>query len=70
MAKPDDPIWGRATTYGLEICAGVGIGAWVGYMLDKRFGWHQPWGVIVGCVLGLTAGMYLMLKDAMKINKD
>jgi F0F1-type ATP synthase assembly protein I len=39
-------------------------------MLDKRFGTTQPWGALLGCMLGVAAGMYLMLKDAMKINKD
>jgi len=70
MPKPDDTDWGRYATYGMEICVGVALGAWVGHLLDRRFRWRTPWGVIFGSMLGLGAGMYLLFKDAMKMNKD
>jgi F0F1-type ATP synthase assembly protein I len=30
----------------------------------------KPWGVFVCVMLGLAAGMYLLIKDAIRINKD
>jgi F0F1-type ATP synthase assembly protein I len=54
---------------GMETLVGVGLGAAVGYWLDKRYGW-QPWGLLIGACLGLAAGMYLLFKEALKSNKD
>jgi F0F1-type ATP synthase assembly protein I len=67
MAKPDDSDSGKGLTNGLQICVGVGLGAWAGHLLDKRYGWKTPWGVICGSMLGLASGMYLLLKDVMKM---
>jgi F0F1-type ATP synthase assembly protein I len=70
MPEPDDSEWGKYLTYGLQICVGVALGAWIGHWLDKRYGWKTPWGVIFGSMLGVAGGLYLLLKDAMKMNKD
>jgi F0F1-type ATP synthase assembly protein I len=73
MPQPDpekhDPNWGRYAGYGLQIALGVGLGLIVGRWLDKRYGW-DPWGVLVGTMLGMAAGMYLLIKDAIRMNKD
>lgn len=61
--------WGTYLTSGFETAVGVGMGFFVGQWLDKKYGW-APWGTIVGAMLGLAAGMYLLLKAAMKSNKD
>jgi F0F1-type ATP synthase assembly protein I len=37
--------------------------------LDKRFGW-APKGVIIGSLVGLAGGLYLLIKEAIRINKD
>jgi F0F1-type ATP synthase assembly protein I len=66
----DDPAnWGKYLSYGLQIAAGVTLGALVGNWLDHKFNW-SPWGILVGCMLGLASGMYLLIKDALKMNKD
>jgi F0F1-type ATP synthase assembly protein I len=41
------------------------VGAW----LDRRYGW-TPWGVIAGTMIGLAAGLYLLIKEALRMNKD
>jgi F0F1-type ATP synthase assembly protein I len=69
VAKDDDANWGQYVGYGFQICAGVVLGVLVGNWLDKRFHW-TPWGVLVGSVLGLSSGMYLLIRDAMRMNKD
>jgi F0F1-type ATP synthase assembly protein I len=67
---PDaDPGWGKHLGVGLQILVGVGLGYFVGNWLDRKYGW-TPWGVIVGTMLGLVAGMYLLIKDAIRLNKD
>jgi cobalamin synthase len=71
MAKPEDPGGGgdfRGLAYGLQILVGVGIGYFVGRWLDRHYGWSN--GVIIGSLIGLTGGLYLLIKDAIRINKD
>jgi F0F1-type ATP synthase assembly protein I len=63
------PNWGKMASVGLEIAVGVALGLVVGGWLDRRFGW-KPWGTLIGAVLGLAGGMYLMIKEALRLNKD
>lgn len=68
--RPDeDPNWGRYLGVGLQMLVGVGLGLVVGRWLDRKYGW-EPWGVFAGTMLGLAAGMYLLIKDALRMNKD
>ena len=69
MADQKDPGLGTYATYGFEVAAGVGLGVAVGWWLDQRYHW-SPWGVIVGAAIGMTAGMYTMIRDALRANKD
>ena len=64
-----EPGWGRHLGTGLQMFVGVALGFIVGTWLDKRYGW-SPWGVMVCTMLGLASGMYLLIKDAIRMNKD
>ncbi len=67
MAK-DDPNWGKYLGMGIEVAVGVGLGYVVGNWLDQKYNW-APWGVLVGSMLGMASGMYLLIKQAMQMNK-
>ena len=68
--SPDmDPGWGKHLGVGLQMLVGVALGYFVGDWLDKKYGW-TPWGVLVCAALGLASGMYLLIKEAIRINKD
>jgi F0F1-type ATP synthase assembly protein I len=41
----------------------------MGYYLDSRFGW-SPWGTISLTMLGVIGGLYLLIKDALRRNRD
>ena len=69
MPKDQDPGFGKYLSLGMEMAIGVGLGYLVGWWLDKRYGW-SPWGVTVGSLLGMAGGMYLLIKEALKANKD
>ena len=61
--------WGKFVGLGMEMAVGVGLGYAVGYWLDKRYGW-SPRGVLVGTMLGLAAGMYMLIRTAIRMNAD
>lgn len=61
--------WGRYVGIGLEIAVGVALGYAVGAFVDSRFGW-TPWGVVVGTMLGLAGGLYLLIKEALRMNRQ
>jgi F0F1-type ATP synthase assembly protein I len=69
MAKQPEQNWGHFLGLGLNVAVGVGLGALIGWWLDKRYGW-SPKGMTIGALVGLAGGMYLLLKEAMKANKD
>jgi ATP synthase protein I len=69
MPKREEPGWGQYLGLGLEMAVGVTLGYAVGWWLDRKYGW-SPWGVTVGSLLGVAAGMYLLIKEALKMNKD
>ena len=58
MPKDDQDVnWGRY------------LGIVIGRFLDRRYGW-EPWGTFACVMLGLAAGMYLLIKEGMRANKD
>ena len=68
--KDDQDVnWGHFAGVGLQMLVGVTLGVIVGQWLDRKYGW-QPWGTMGGAMIGLAAGMYLLIKDAIRINKD
>jgi ATP synthase protein I len=68
MPKPDDTNWGALATVGLEIAVGVALGAIVGVWIDKKLN-SGPWGLLIGIVLGCSAGTYLLIKEATGFGK-
>ena len=65
MADKNENGLGKAMAYGLELAVGVALGYFVGIWLDKRFG-TTPWGLTIAVLLGLAAGMYPLVKEAMR----
>jgi hypothetical protein len=66
--EPNDSNWGYFSGIGLVIAVGAGLGYFVGHWLDQRHGWH--WGAVIGAMLGVSSGMYVLIKDAIRMNKD
>ena len=69
MPKDDDTRWGVLLTVGFETLAGVLLGLFIGQWLDRRFNW-SPWGTICSTLLGAIAGMYLMIREGIRANRD
>jgi ATP synthase protein I len=69
MAGDNENDWGKGLTLGFEVAAGSGLGALIGAWWDRHHG-SSPWGVLIGLLIGCAAGMYLLIKDVSKMNKD
>lgn len=59
---------GPAMRLTLELVAGVGMGALLGYALDQWLG-TKPWLLILCFFLGTAAGFRNMLREAKKITE-
>jgi F0F1-type ATP synthase assembly protein I len=57
--------WARGLSHGLEVAVGVGLGYLAGNWADRHFG-IKPWGLLAGVLIGCAAGMYLLVKDAIR----
>jgi MFS family permease len=68
VAKDPEPNWGYFAGIGSVIGVGAALGYFVGLWLDRRYGWH--WGAVIGAMLGVCSGMYILIKDAIRMNKD
>ena len=64
-----DQNWGKYLGIGLEIAVGALLGYFIGSWLDGKFGWNGK-GVLFGVMIGVAAGMYLLIKEAIKMNRD
>ena len=40
----------------------------MGYLLDREFGW-SPWGLLVLTLIGMIGGLYLLIKEALKLTR-
>jgi F0F1-type ATP synthase assembly protein I len=56
--------WLQLSGIGFEVAAVVGGGALVGYWFDRHFK-SAPWGLLVGCTLGLVSGLYRLIRGTM-----
>jgi Putative F0F1-ATPase subunit Ca2+/Mg2+ transporter len=68
VANDTEPNWGHFSGIGLVIGVGAGLGYFIGHWLDQRHGWH--WGAVIGAMLGVASGMYILIKDTIRMNKD
>lgn len=69
MAEKDGSNWGGFLTAGLEVAVGIALGWFIGSAIDRKFG-CGPWGLLIGILAGCAGGMYLLIKEALKMNKD
>lgn len=50
---------------GVLIVAGVYFGEW----LDKKFEFESPWMTIVFALLGVFIGLYIVIREVIKMSK-
>lgn len=60
--------WLRQATAVFEFLAAIGLGGFIGQRLDEREG-TRPWGLLAGLLIGMGAGLYLMLRETKRLEK-
>ena len=65
----DDANWGKHLGRGFEVAIGVFLGYIAGNWFDKKFS-TAPWGLYVAVMLGCAAGMYSLIREAVRDNRD
>lgn len=67
--ESEKPDYLRFAGAGLELAGAAIVPAGIGYLVDNHFQWENPWGFLVGGILGFSAGMYNFIRLANKLNK-
>ena len=70
--KPETPVERSPWSYagmGFQLVGTTLLLAAIGYELDKYNTWMSPWGLLTCTVIGMVGGMYLLIKEALRINK-
>jgi len=60
MSSPQDPLYaglGQAVRIGTELLAALIVGGGLGWGVDVYLLESTPWGVVVGLILGVAAGI-------------
>lgn len=71
MARGEDnaPRPWQFAHIGLEFAGAAVVMALIGWWLDARFG-TEPWLAVIGAAIGMTGGMYLFIKAALRANRS
>jgi F0F1-type ATP synthase assembly protein I len=65
-SRPDRRApWLRLANAGFELAATIGGFALLGWWVDRQRG-SQPWGVLIGALLGLVGGLYNLIKASLR----
>ncbi|MCL4838225.1 MAG: AtpZ/AtpI family protein [Thermoanaerobaculia bacterium] len=61
--------WMRLANAGFELAAAIGGFALLGWWVDRQRG-SQPWGVLIGALLGLVGGLYNLIKASLRAAEE
>jgi ATP synthase protein I len=67
MTPPRDPFFaglGQAVRMGTELLASLIVGGGLGWVIDTYLLDTTPWGIVVGLILGVVAGILNVMRDA------
>lgn len=63
------PGWVRHSGVGLELAGALAGFALVGYWIDR---WYEtePWGLLIGVILGLVGGLYNLVRQSLQAVRE
>ena len=69
--SPDSrfPGWVRHSGVGLELAGAIAGFALIGYWIDR---WYEtePWGLVIGVILGLVGGLYNLVRQSLQAVRE
>ena len=63
------PGWVRHSGVGLELAGALAGFALLGYWIDRRYG-TEPWGLVIGVILGLVGGLYNLVRESLQAVRE
>lgn len=67
--KSDKPSWIRVSGIGIEFAAAVAVFTLIGYYIDRYYD-SSPTALLICVLLGLTGGMYNLIRESLKASRD
>lgn len=67
--KNDKPSWVRVSGIGIEFASAVAVFTLVGYYIDRYFD-SKPTALLICLLLGLTGGMYNLIRESLKATRN
>ncbi|MEZ5898318.1 MAG: AtpZ/AtpI family protein [Hyphomicrobiaceae bacterium] len=61
--------FGQAFRYAAELVVGVGVGGFIGWLLDQQFG-SAPWMLVLFVIIGFAAGLLNVIRAAQKAQAE
>lgn len=68
-AKARSQAYGQAMRIAAELVAGVAVGGFIGWVLDRQFG-TTPWLLIVFVIFGFVAGLMNVIRTAKRLQAE
>ena len=62
--------YARFSTVGIQMGIIIGGFTWLGTYLDKKYQTETPWWTIGLSLFGVFAGLFIMIKEVIKMGKD
>ncbi len=62
--------YARFSTLGIQMGVIIALFTWLGTYLDEKYHTKTPWWTIGLSLFGVTASLYLMIKEVINMNKD
>ena len=63
------PGWVRHSGVGLELAGALAGFALIGYWIDRWYG-TDPWGLVIGVILGLVGGLYNLVRQSLQAVRE
>lgn len=67
--KKESNSFFKYTSLALQLGLTIAVFAFLGRYLDQKYETETPWFTLCGSLLGVGSGLYLALRDLVKINK-
>lgn len=61
---------GQAMKISVDLIAGVGVGGGLGWLAQQQFPSIKPWGLVVGLLVGIAAGMLNVIRTARRLQSE